>query len=144
MVRLTNTKVIHTLFLALLFLPCCSDDPPSFTPADLLAVPSECPSECIDLDECTGFCMCVLCDHEWFEVEQEYAYLYIEYDIECIIGGPFVLRDPNGKEVWRLWVPSGGAEQGNAEIPLPEMGRYHFQGPLTFLGSRRFVFIYGI
>ncbi len=88
--------------------------------------------------------MCVLCDHEWFEVEQEYAYLYIEYDIECIIGGPFVLRDPNGKEVWRLWVPSGGAEQGNAEIPLPEMGSYHFQGPLTFLGSRRFVFIYGI
>lgn len=144
MVRLTNTKIVHALLLAFLFLPCCGDDPPSHTPADLLAVGSECPLECEDMDECTGFCSCVLCDHVWFDVEREYGYLYIEYDIEAIIGGPFVIRGPGGEAVWNLWVPFGGAEQGHAEIPLPEMGSYHFQGPPIFMGSRRLVFIYGI
>jgi len=136
MARRTNMKIMYTLLLALLLLPCCGDDSGEIEityTADLVATPSE----------CTELCLCILCDHELFEVEREYAYLYIYYEIECINGGFFVLTGPNGEELWRLWVP-WGEQQGSVEIPFPEIGRYHFHGPLTFLGGRRVVYIYGL
>ena len=136
MARRTNRKIIYAMLSALIILPCCGEDTGEIEivyTADLVAAPSE----------CTEFCLCLLCDHEWFDVDREYAYLYIYYDIDCINGGPFVLTGPNGEELWRLWVP-WGVEQGSVEIPLPGIGRYHFHGPLTFLGARRLVYIYGL
>ncbi len=147
MARRMNRKIIYALLSALIILPCCGEDTGEIEivyTADLLASPSECPANCDDMVECMGFCPWgVPFNHEWFEVESEYAYLYIYYSIQCIDGGPFVLTGPDGTELWRLWLP-WGEEHGSVEIPLPEIGRYHFRGPFDFLGTRRIIYIYGL
>ena len=122
--------------LTLALLPGCGEDSGEIEityTADILSTPAG----------CTELCVCVLCDQDWFEVDRQYAYLYIYYEIEALTGGPFVLTGPDGKELWRLRVPLG-AKSGTVEIPMPPVGRYHFHGPFTFLGSRRLVSIYGL